>query len=322
MTEEQFYTRLSGRGLIHVEGEERHEFLQNLITNDVNALEPGRALYGCLLTPQGKFLHDFFVSAGEDFLLLECEGGVRAQDLFRRLNMYRLRTDVQISMEESLPVYAVFGNSSGAGYPDPRDPDMGRRSFEKPQDLEEKPFEAWERRRILLGVPDGSRDMIPEKSTLLESNIDRLNGVSFKKGCFVGQELTARMHYRGLAKKHLYTVTASPLPNPPPAGGKGIEDNPFPQGSRAAPDSPFLSGGRASAKTPSPLGGRERVGGQNSGAQRKIVFLETLPPSGEDIRIEGKRIGEMRSSCGDIGLALLKDKAVDTLRTARSPCRT
>src|SRR5262249_1470075 len=117
------------------------------------------------------------------------------------------------------------------------------RSFEKPQNLEEKPFEVWDAHRIRLCIPDGSRDMIPGVSTLLECNIDRLNGVSWDKGCYMGQELTARMHYRGLAKKHLYAIQS---------------DHP-------------------------------------------------LPAFGEEIRIDGQLIGEMRSSCGDVGLALLKD---------------
>ncbi len=212
MTDDKYYTSLSGRGLIHLEGPDRHDFLQGLITNDMNALKPGEALYACLLTPQGKFLHDFFVSEGDGFTLLECEGGERAQDLYERLNKYRLRADVQISVEENVPVYVIFGEQNAPGYFDPRHPDMGFRSFEKP-DLPEKPFEQWDRRRIELGIPDGSRDMVVEKSTLDEAHIEKWNGVSYEKGCYVGQELTARMHHRGLGKKHLQTVQLNALPD-------------------------------------------------------------------------------------------------------------
>ncbi|MEZ5918937.1 MAG: folate-binding protein [Alphaproteobacteria bacterium] len=206
-----FFVTLKNRGLIHIEGQDRHAFLQGLITNDIGLLKPGVILYACLLTPQGKFLHDFFVHEGENFLLLDCEGGVRARDLYERLLKYRLRADVQISLEDNTPVYAVFGEGA-PGLPDPRHMEMGCRSFEKPENMEERAFETWDRQRIGLTIPDGSRDLLPEKSTLDEGHIDRLNGVSYDKGCYVGQELTARMHYRGLGKKHLQTVPINALP--------------------------------------------------------------------------------------------------------------
>ncbi len=198
-----FYVTLPGRGLVHIEGEDRKAFLQGLVTNDMDKLAPGKLMYACLLTPQGKFLHDFFIHDTGDALLLDCEGGARAKDLYERLNKYRLRSKVALSVEESVPVYAVLGGD--AGLPDPRDVDLGRRSFERP-DGDEQTFAAWDARRIALGIPDGSRDMEIEKSTMIECNLDRLNAVDWNKGCYMGQELTARMHYRGLAKKHLYPV--------------------------------------------------------------------------------------------------------------------
>lgn len=249
------FINLPDRGLIHIEGEDRHEFLQNLISNDVELLKKQKAVYACLLTPQGKFLHDFFVLEGGNFLLLDCESGARAQDLYKRLNLYRLRADVQISVEEQNDVYAVYGTQTDPEFLDPRHPEMGYRSFEKPGGIEEKPFEVWDEKRIRLGIPDGSRDMVIEKSTLLECNIDKFHGVSFEKGCYVGQELTARMHHRGLAKKHLYAIE-----------------------------------------------------GKN------------LPESGTDIEVNGKHIGEMRSRCGDIGLALLKDDKIDDLEPFKLLC--
>lgn len=198
-----FYATLKDRGLIHIEGEDRKTFLQGLVSNDVSKAHPHRPVYACLLTPQGKFLHDFFVHDGDRFLLIDCEGGARAKDLYERLLKFRLRAKVTLSVEERVPVYAVFGAEDGV--PDPRREALGRRSFEKP-DLEEQSFETWDQIRIRACVPDGSRDMEIERSTLLECHIDTLNGVDWNKGCYMGQELTARMHYRGLAKKHLYTV--------------------------------------------------------------------------------------------------------------------
>lgn len=237
-----YCVKLPDRGLIHIEGPDRKDFLQGLVSNDIAKLKAGTALYACLLTPQGKFLHDFFIHDGDGFLLIDCEGGTRAQDLFKRLTLYRLRSDVQISVEEQNDVYAAFGAADGI--PDPRHNEMGNRSFEKP-DCEEKDFTAWDEHRITLTIPDGSRDMVVERSTLLECNLDKLNAIDWKKGCYMGQELTARMHYRGLAKKHLYTVRGDTLPVP---------------------------------------------------------FTEL------------DNGGEMRSSCGNIGLALLKDETAATLK--------
>ena len=201
-----FFVTLKNRGLIHLEGTERHEFLQGLITNDMGKLSAATPLYACLLNAQGKFLHDFFVIEGDGFTLLDCEGGQRAKDLYKRLSMYRLRKDVQISVEEDNDVYAMFG--SNEGLPDPRHKEMGNRSFEKPN-LPEKPFEEWDKRRIALTIPDGSRDLIPEKSTMDEGNMDQLNAIDYDKGCYIGQELTARMHYRGLGKRKLATIKLS-----------------------------------------------------------------------------------------------------------------
>jgi tRNA-modifying protein YgfZ len=234
-----FYVTLPHRGLVQIEGEDRKTFLQGLVSNDVSGDFAGRIVYACLLTPQGKFLHDFFVYDAGGVLLLDCEGGARAQDLYERLLKYRLRSRVQISVEDDIPVYAVFGDDT-IGLPDPRHTAMGRRSFEKP-DMDEKPFDAWDKIRITHTIPDGSRDMEVEKSTLLEGRIDTFNGIDWNKGCYMGQELTARMHYRGLAKKHIYTV---------------------------------------------------RIDGQT-------------PPAFTDLA-DG---AQMRSSCGDIGMALMKDDA-------------
>jgi len=209
MTDNKAFVKLKDRGLIHIEGKDRKDFLQGLITNDVNKLTADAPLYACLLNAQGKFLHDFFVIEGNDFILLDCEGGARAQDLFKRLNMYRLRADVKISVEEDNDVYAIFG--SNEGLPDPRHKDMGHRSFEKP-DLPEKPFEEWDYRRISLTIPDGSRDLVVEKSTMDEASMNQLNAIDYDKGCYIGQELTARMHYRGLGKRKLKNFELKNIP--------------------------------------------------------------------------------------------------------------
>jgi len=246
------FVKLKSRGLIHIEGEERKDLLQNIITNDLAFLSPDTALYSCLLSPQGKFLHDFFITEIGETLLLECEGGERAKDLYRRLKMYALRRKITFSVDEHIDVYAVFSDAKPAphAYKDPRHPDMGWRVHgEHPDNIPESPFETWDKHRISLCIPDGSRDLEIERANMLESNLDKLHAVSFTKGCFVGQELTARMNYRGLSKKHLYAVK--------------IND-------------------------------------------------DTLQ-SGDDIKIEGKLTGTLRSRCGDIGLAQIKDAMLDNL---------
>jgi folate-binding protein YgfZ len=233
-----FSVKLNNRGIVRVSGPDARKFLQDIVSNDINFLDTQPCVYACLLSPQGKFLHDFFITEKDGALLLECEGGPRAQDLFSRLSKYKLRTNVKIECEESVPVYVGVGENL---MPDPRHPDLGFRTFEKP-DLPEQPFEIWDALRISLTIPDGSRDLIIDKSTLDEGRINKLNGVSYDKGCYVGQELTARMHHRGLGKKHLYTISG-----------------------------------------------------------------ELLREPGEEIRVNDALLGEMRSRCGDTGLALLKD---------------
>ncbi|MCC6598198.1 MAG: folate-binding protein YgfZ [Alphaproteobacteria bacterium] len=205
--------KLKNRGLVHIEGADRRDFLQGLITNDIHKLTPGEAIYACLLTPQGKFLHDFFVVERERGISLDCEGGERAQDLFRLLSLYRLRKDVQISVEPENTVYAILGGAPAdiSAFKDPRHPDMGYRSFDKP-DAPEGTFEIWDTLRIERVIPDGSRDLTVGSSTMDEAQMDSLHAVDYKKGCYIGQELTARMHYRGLGKKHLKCVNISNLP--------------------------------------------------------------------------------------------------------------
>ncbi len=206
---ESFFVQLPARGLIHIEGEDRFDFLQRLVSNDIDLLKTQPVLYACLLTPQGKFLHDFFISEGPDVLILDCEGHERAYDLFDRLKKYKLRSDICLSVEEISPVYACFGEYPRPGYQDPRHPDLGWRSFTKPTEIKKGSFDTWDTIRIKLEIADGSRDAILERSTLEELNITKWNGVSYQKGCYVGQELTARVENRGLAKKHLKMVKSN-----------------------------------------------------------------------------------------------------------------
>lgn len=204
------FVRLPNRAVFRLSGPDRLTFLQGLVSNDVNAAVPGHSVYSCLLTPQGKFLHDFFLYADGESLLVECEADRRA-DLMQKLRMYKLRSKIEIA-EADFTVFAVIGNAAGSiSAPDPRVSALGTRVLlaSGTPDLAEVPYDAYDRLRIAHAVPEGSRDMEVGKAILLENNIDLLNGVAWDKGCYTGQELTARTKYRGLIKKRLMPVRLS-----------------------------------------------------------------------------------------------------------------
>jgi folate-binding protein YgfZ len=203
---------LPARAVIAVTGEDRVGFLQGLVSNDVALVGPGCAVWAALLTPQGKWLADFFILSGGGLsdggqLLLDCE---RAQlpMLQQRLTRYRLRSRVTLS-ESDLAVYVAWDGKpdvSGVIAPDPRLPDAAWRVLSLAPIVTNASEEDWDHYRLVLGLPDGSRDLEAEKSVLLEAGFDELNGVSWTKGCYMGQELTARTKYRGLVKRRLVPV--------------------------------------------------------------------------------------------------------------------
>ena len=228
------HVRLS-RDVVAIDGADRLTFLQGLVSQDMERVCEDMSVYSALLTPQGKFLHDFFVMASGDRLLLDCEAG-RGDDLIQRLSRFRLRADVQLSRLDNFRVSALFGPgatacaslSGAAGTTlatdgvivciDPRNEAIGCRATGPHESLDdylsrlgvpEVDIASYEALRISLEIPDGSRDMEIEKSTLLECNFDELNGVDWEKGCYMGQELTARTKYRGLVKRRLSAFRAT-----------------------------------------------------------------------------------------------------------------
>lgn len=206
-----FFVKLPQRGQLRLEGEDTFNFLQDIITNDIEVMKDKGVMYSCLLNAQGKFQHDFFAFLDGNAVILDCEGGPRTMNLFGKLMMYRLRAKVNISKNDNVDTYVIIGdvpsNYSDKGFYDPRNEMLGLRIYNNmPEDIEERPFEQWDQIRIRLAIPDGSRDMILERSNMIESNLESEYAVSFTKGCYVGQELTARMHNRGLSKRHLYGV--------------------------------------------------------------------------------------------------------------------
>jgi tRNA-modifying protein YgfZ len=199
---------LPDRGVIEVSGEDRVSFLQGLVSNDVAAAAPGRAVWAAFLTPQGKWLADFFIISDAERLLLDCERA-QAPALLQRLSRFRLRSKVALRPADELCVYAAWDGAppqTAIFAPDPRLEEAGWRVL-SPTPLPTTALEQdWVRHRLALGLPDGSRDMEPEKTVLLEAGFDELHGVSWTKGCYMGQELTARTKYRGLLKRRLVPV--------------------------------------------------------------------------------------------------------------------
>ena len=216
---------LSDRAVIALEGGEAREFLQGLITNDVARLAPGIGLYAALLTPQGKILFDFLMAEGDGAVLLDCAAGT-AEALLKRLTMYRLRAKIGIAHRPQLAVYAgLTGRPAerAVTFADPRLAALGPRSIgaaaEMPDFLEGPA--AYHAERLALGVPEGA-DFGSDKVFALDAGLDELHGVSFDKGCYVGQELTARMKHRGTARKRILGVRADTAL--PPVGVKIMRD--------------------------------------------------------------------------------------------------
>lgn len=222
------FSVLPHRSVIAVGGSDRVEFLQGLISNDTRKVGPGQAIWAALLTPQGRFLNDMFVVEDENqTFLLETERE-RAAALAKKLKMYTLRSKVTVEdRSATMEVAVVFGPDADRMPPvagattfvDPRLPELGTRVLApagqstQMLQLPEAPLAGYEALRLALGVPDGSRDMPVEKALLLESGFDELHGVDWQKGCYMGQELTARTKYRGLIKRRLFPVKVhGPLP--------------------------------------------------------------------------------------------------------------
>ena len=270
--QKQQYIYLPSRAVLRVGGADAMEFLQGLVSVDMTKTLNSIAVYGAFLTAQGKYLHDFFAVQMENAIFMDCEAA-RIEDFMRRLKLYKLRSKIELEIMEDLRVYVCIGQTvldalgltkslgsatsipDGILYTDPRLVAGGARAIISgdhtsafpTKDFEgADPFE-YDLLRLSLGLPDSSRDMEVEKATLLECGFEELNGVDFDKGCYMGQELTARTKYRGLVKKRLMPV---------------------------------------------------HVEGD-------------LPAQGTKITQNGKNVGELRSTAGNIGLALIRLEALE-----------
>lgn len=193
------------RALLRVTGPDRLKFLQGLVTNDMGRLARDGILYAALLTPQGKYLTDFFLVTEPESVLIDAPAAA-VDDLLRRLGLYRLRSQVEIAPAE-VPVTRGTGPAPKGALSDPRHPGMGWRLYG--QARAEGPPPDWDALRVAHLVPEHGRELIPGESYILELGFPRLNGVDFRKGCYVGQEVTARMHHKTELRKGLAAVSLS-----------------------------------------------------------------------------------------------------------------
>ena len=191
-------TMLTDRAVVRLAGDDVAGFLQGLVTNEVSGPLP---VWAGLLTPQGKTLFDFLIWSDGDDLLIDCEA-TQADALVRRLTLYRLRRAIRIAND---PTLAVHWSATGTrGLPDPRLTELGRRWIAPPDKHRDNALAAaWRAHRLALGVTEGVGELGTDKTLWLEANARELGGVSFTKGCYVGQENTARMHHRSKVGRRL-----------------------------------------------------------------------------------------------------------------------
>ncbi len=196
-------TRLTSRALVRVsstdDSEDPAAFLQGLLTNNVMGDLP---TYAALLTAQGKTMFDMIVWRDDGDILLDCEADV-AEDLAKRLSLYRLRRKLEIGRDDTLAVHWQAEAREGAS-PDPRLPALGWRWLAPADEKDESADEAWRAHRLAHRVPEGSGEL--GDILWLETNAVELNGVSFSKGCYIGQENTARMNWRQKVNRRLVVV--------------------------------------------------------------------------------------------------------------------
>lgn len=200
---------MTKRRILKVSGTDAPDFLQGLVTNDIAHLKDGGLVYAALLTPQGKFIADFFLSEADDGILLDVAAS-HVDELTARLNMYKLRADVSID-DAALYAHRGLGPVPEDGHPDPRHPELGWRAYRAAPQAEDTTD--WTALRVAHRIPETGVELTPD-TFILEVGFERLSGVDFRKGCYVGQEVTARMKHKTELRKGLAQVSVEGAADP------------------------------------------------------------------------------------------------------------
>jgi folate-binding protein YgfZ len=222
-------TLLNNRSVLRLSGRDARTWLQGLVTNDVENIGAGEGCYAALLTPQGKIMFDFFIVPDGEALLIDCRAD-HTTALLKRLLMYKLRADIALNdASASLMVAAAWGDapppvSRAIVYADPRAEQMGWRMIGEAQEFDLMGIEsgledAYAAHRIACGIPEGGEDFAYNDAFPHEANMDLVNGVDFRKGCYIGQEVVSRVHHRGTARKRIVAVR---FDGAPPAKGAPV----------------------------------------------------------------------------------------------------
>ena len=224
MTSEELPICHPDTGFISIAGDEACAFLQSIITANVETLPIGACRPAALLTPQGRVLIDMMVYRPTSDRFLLRSDAARRDDLFTRLRRYQLRRLIDLAIEPNIRLVLLLSNQAAEtidipmimSCSDPRSPKLGSHCLVETHHLPAQmgAIDSWHANRIAAGVPEGSLDLIPERALMLEAGLDQLGAVDFEKGCYVGQEVTARTHYRGLVKRRLVPLT---IADDPPA---------------------------------------------------------------------------------------------------------
>ncbi|MCH4267812.1 MAG: folate-binding protein [Brevundimonas sp.] len=247
--------RLDSRALIRVSGPDARPFLHNLLTQDVETLQPGELRFGALLSPPGRLLFDLFLWGEEDGVILDV-AAERRDALMQRLTLYRLRAQVEI-MPIPGAVFVAWGTDVADGFvADPRLSALGGRRWGDESEIDAAESD-WQARRLALGVPDPTQDALMDKTYPIEADFDLLNGIDFHKGCFIGQETTSRMKRRGTIKNRMMAIA---FDGPAPERGAEV------------------------------LKGDLRAGEVMTGAEGRAIALMRLDRMDGDLTVEGRPV--------------------------------
>jgi len=209
---------LEDREILEIKGEDCKKFLQGLITNDINKASEANLIYSAMLSAQGRFLYDFFIFEKNNSVFLDC-AKLRRDEIFTKFKFYKLRSKIEIIKNDEIKIFwcqeKLEKNLSEVCnnliFKDPRHNELGFRFYCKNDISTTKDPAKYNYQRISLKIPEDEKDLTQEKSIIAEFNFDNLNAIDYQKGCYIGQELTARTHYMGEIRKKIFHIKISNL---------------------------------------------------------------------------------------------------------------